>query len=107
MLEVAELTGMADAFTHISSTDSGMEGFTTSLCAVLLSEACNVNLTPVIKPDVPALTRARLVQVDQACASPSRADPVRRLEPSVLRPAVQGRHLVERGQRPGHELAVS
>jgi TnpA family transposase len=32
---------------------------------VLLSEACNVGLTPVIKPDVPALTRGRLVQVDQ------------------------------------------
>lgn len=65
LLEVAELTGMADSFTHISGADSGMEGFTTSLCAVLLSEACNVGLTPVIKPDVPALTRGRLVQVDQ------------------------------------------
>ena len=65
LLEVAELTGMADAFTHISGADSGMEGFTTSLCAVLLSEACNVGMTPVIKPDVPALTRGRLVQVDQ------------------------------------------
>ncbi|WP_326793749.1 Tn3 family transposase (plasmid) [Streptomyces sp. NBC_00841] len=64
LLEVAELTSMADAFTHISGADSGMEGFTTSLCAVLLSEACDVGLTSVIKPDVPALTRGRLVQVD-------------------------------------------
>ncbi|MCX4538569.1 Tn3 family transposase [Streptomyces sp. NBC_01669] len=56
LLEVAELTSMADAFTHISGADSGMEGFTTSLCAVLLSEACDVGLTSVIKPDVPALT---------------------------------------------------
>ncbi|BFO18198.1 hypothetical protein SHKM778_45860 [Streptomyces sp. KM77-8] len=39
-------------------------GFTTSLCAVLLTEACNVGFTPVIKPDVPALSRGRLVQVD-------------------------------------------
>jgi hypothetical protein len=35
------------------------------LCAVLLTEACNVGFTPVIKPDVPALSRGRLVQVDQ------------------------------------------
>ncbi|MFE1877151.1 transposase [Streptomyces sp. NPDC059496] len=32
---------------------------------LLLSEACNVGLTPVVKPNVPALTRGRLVQVDQ------------------------------------------
>lgn len=65
LLEVAELTGMADAFTHISGADSHMEGFTISLCAVLQTEACNVGMTPVIRPDVPALTRGRLVQVDQ------------------------------------------
>ncbi|MFE7244952.1 Tn3 family transposase [Streptomyces sp. NPDC057582] len=57
--EVAELTSMADAFTHISGADSGMEGFTTSLCAILLSEACDVGLTSVIKSDVPVLTRGR------------------------------------------------
>ncbi|MEV0972127.1 Tn3 family transposase [Microtetraspora glauca] len=50
LLEVAELTGMPEAFTHISGAGSGMEGFATSLCVVLLSEACNVGLTPVIKP---------------------------------------------------------
>ncbi|MFC1231474.1 Tn3 family transposase [Streptomyces sp. Sce081] len=65
LLEVAELTGMADAFTHVSGAGSGMEGFTPSLCAVLLSEACNVGMTPVIKPDVPALPRGRPVQVGQ------------------------------------------
>lgn len=64
LLEVAELTGMEEV-THISGADSHMEGFATSLCAVLLSEACNVGFTPVIKPGVPALTRGRLVQVDQ------------------------------------------
>ncbi|MFH8520457.1 Tn3 family transposase [Streptomyces gelaticus] len=40
----------------------------TSLCAILLSEACNVGLTPVTKPDVPTLIRGRLVQVDQGCS---------------------------------------
>jgi hypothetical protein len=38
LLEVAELIGMADAFTHISGADSHMDGFATSACAVLLSE---------------------------------------------------------------------
>ncbi|WP_371243997.1 hypothetical protein [Streptomyces pimonensis] len=32
LLEVAEPTGTADAFMHISGPDSGMEGFATSLC---------------------------------------------------------------------------
>ncbi|MFD9374208.1 Tn3 family transposase [Streptomyces sp. NPDC059999] len=65
LLEVAELTGMTSAFTHISGADPSMEEFELSVCALLLSEACNVGLTPVVKPNVPALTRGRLVQVDQ------------------------------------------
>ena len=65
LLEVAELTDLPDAFTHISGAPTTMEDFAVSLCAVWLSEACNVGMTPVIKPDMPALTRGRLVQVDQ------------------------------------------
>ena len=65
LLEVAEMTALPDAFTHISGALTTMEDFAVSLCAVWLSEACNVGLTPVVKPDVPALTRVRLVQVDQ------------------------------------------
>ncbi|MEU3991737.1 Tn3 family transposase [Streptomyces platensis] len=65
LLEVADLTGMTTAFTHISGADPRMEEFELSVCALLLSEACNVGLTPVVKPNVPALTRGRLVQVDQ------------------------------------------
>lgn len=56
---------MPGAFTHISGADSGMDDFEVSVCAVLLAEACNVGLTPVVKPNVAALTRGRLVQVDQ------------------------------------------
>ncbi|WP_405827268.1 Tn3 family transposase [Streptomyces sp. NBC_00105] len=62
LLEVADLTGMTSAFTHISGADPSMEEFDLSVCALLLSEACNVGLTPVVKPNVPALTRGRLVQ---------------------------------------------
>ncbi|MCX5141873.1 Tn3 family transposase [Streptomyces sp. NBC_00338] len=65
LLEVADLTGMTSAFTHISGAEPRMEEFELSVCALLLSEACNVGLTPVVKPNVPALTRGRLVQVDQ------------------------------------------
>jgi hypothetical protein len=31
-----------------------------SLCAVLSAEACNIGLTPLINPAIPALTRDRL-----------------------------------------------
>ena len=36
-----------------------------SVAALLVAEACNVGLTPVIKPGEPALSRARLAHVDQ------------------------------------------
>jgi TnpA family transposase len=65
LLEVFERTGLPADFTHISGADSGMEGFATSLCGLVVSEACNVGLVPIEKPNVPALTRARLLQVDQ------------------------------------------
>ncbi|WP_328786155.1 Tn3 family transposase [Streptomyces sp. NBC_00273] len=67
LLEVAELTGMTTAFTHMSGADPHMDDFEVSVCALLLAEACNVGLTPVAKPNVSALTRARLIQVDQGC----------------------------------------
>lgn len=57
LLEVPDLTGMTSAFTHISGADPSMEQFALSVCALLLSEACTVGLTPVVKPNVPALTR--------------------------------------------------
>lgn len=37
----------------------------TSVAALLVAEACNVGLTPVTNPAVPALTRGRLSHVDQ------------------------------------------
>ncbi|MFI6449754.1 Tn3 family transposase [Kitasatospora sp. NPDC050543] len=61
LLEVAELTGMTTAFTHISGADAHMDDFEVSVCVLLLAEPCKVGLTPVAKPNVPALTRARMV----------------------------------------------
>ena len=58
LVEVIDFGAAAlpDAFTHISGASTTMEDFAVSLCAVWLSEACNVGMTPVVKPDVPALT---------------------------------------------------
>lgn len=42
-----------------------MEDFGVSLAGLIVAEACNVGLVPIEKPNVPALTRARLLQVDQ------------------------------------------
>jgi hypothetical protein len=35
------------------------------VCAVLLAEACNVGLEPLVRPEFPALTRARLARIQQ------------------------------------------
>jgi hypothetical protein len=37
----------------------------TSICAVLVCEACNIGLEPLVRNDVPALRRARLSWVNQ------------------------------------------
>jgi len=65
ILEVQTWTGFADAFTHISEGNARVHDLTTSICAVLLAEACNIGLEPLIRPDVPALTRGRLEWVQQ------------------------------------------
>lgn len=60
ILEVAQQTGFLSQFTHVSDSNAHVEDLALSLCAVLLAEACNIGLTPVIHPDIPALTRDRL-----------------------------------------------
>ncbi|MGW0449786.1 Tn3 family transposase [Streptosporangium sandarakinum] len=65
LLEVFDRTGLPADFTHVSGADTAMEDFPMSLAALIVAEACNVGLVPIEKPNVPALTRARLQQVDQ------------------------------------------
>ena len=65
LLEVHERTGFADAFTHVAEGGARVEGLPKSACAVLLAEACNVGLEPLVKPADPALTRGRLLWVRQ------------------------------------------
>lgn len=65
LLEIDARTGISGAFTHASEADARTSDFTTSLCAVLLAEACNTGLEPLVRPEVPSLRRSRLSWVRQ------------------------------------------
>jgi len=65
LLEIHAHTGFADEFTHVSEANARVEDLSISICAVLLAEACNIGLEPLIKHQVPALTRHRLNWVKQ------------------------------------------
>lgn len=65
LLEIATRTQFADAFTHITERSARATGLATSLCAVLLAEACNTGPEPLVRHDDPALKRERLSWVNQ------------------------------------------
>lgn len=65
LLEVAARTGFHHTFTDPAERGVKADGFTTSLCAVLVAEACNIGLEPLLQPENPALARARLSWVAQ------------------------------------------
>ncbi|MFJ2893540.1 Tn3 family transposase [Streptomyces sp. NPDC087218] len=65
LFEVNAWTGFLDAFVHLGDGTTRMKDLPTSLVALLVSEARNIGLTPVVNPGYEALTRARLVHVDQ------------------------------------------
>ena len=65
LLEIHAHTGFADEFTHVSESNARAGDLTISICAVLLAEACNIGLEPLIKHQVPSLTRHRLNWVKQ------------------------------------------
>ena len=65
LLEIAARTGCMDAFTHLTERTARAADLTTSLCAVLLAEACNTGPELFVRQDVPALRRDRLLWVDQ------------------------------------------
>ncbi|MEU9920032.1 Tn3 family transposase [Streptomyces griseoluteus] len=65
LFEVHGWTGFLDAFVHLGDGTTRMKDLTTSLVALLVSEACNIGRTPVINPAHEALHRSRLVHVDQ------------------------------------------
>lgn len=61
--EVAAWTGCLDDFNHISEGSVRAKDLPLSLCAVLLSEATNLGLSPFVDPTNLALTRGRLTWV--------------------------------------------
>ena len=65
LLEIAARTGCMESFTHLTERTARVTDLTTSLCAVLLAEACNTGPEPLIRYDVQALRRERLAWVDQ------------------------------------------
>ena len=65
LLEMHARTGFADGFTHASEGGARAGGIATSLCAVLLAEACHTGFEPLIRRDNPALRRSRLSWVRQ------------------------------------------
>lgn len=65
LLEIDARTGFAGAFTHASEAEARARDLATTLCAVLLAEACNTGLEPLVRPDTPALRRSRLSWVRQ------------------------------------------
>ncbi|MDU1847220.1 MAG: Tn3 family transposase [Niallia nealsonii] len=65
LLEVNSWTNFTDAFTHISEGGSRVKDLSVSICAVLLSQSCNIGLVPVVKQGIPALEYDRLTWVEQ------------------------------------------
>ncbi len=65
LLEVQAWTGFASDFTHVNEQGARADDLPISVCAVLLAEACNVGLEPLVRPDIQALTRARLAWIQQ------------------------------------------
>src|SRR5438445_12447573 len=66
LVEVQAWTGFASDFTHVNEQGARADDLPISVCAVLLAEACNVGLAPLVRPQIPALTRARLAWIQQS-----------------------------------------
>jgi len=65
ILEIQALTGFANEFAHVSEANARVEDIETSICAVLLAEACNIGIEPLVKQHIPALTKDRLNWIKQ------------------------------------------
>ncbi len=59
-LKVQGWTGFLDEYTHSSGAPAQTAELEESLAALLVSDACNVGLTPVVDEAYPPLTRDRL-----------------------------------------------
>lgn len=57
LLEIDARTGFTREFMHVSESGARAQDLHISLCAVLMAEACNIGLEPLLKHNIPALTR--------------------------------------------------
>lgn len=65
LLEVHARTGFLHEFRHVGGRASRLPDLPESVSAVLMAEACNIGLDPLVRRDVPALARGRLSSVLQ------------------------------------------
>jgi TnpA family transposase len=59
LLEIQARTGFAHELPHSSEGAARVADLPIRRCAVLLAEACNIGLEPVVRSAIPALTRSR------------------------------------------------
>jgi hypothetical protein len=72
VLEIAAKTGFIDASPTTRSPAPSSTPLATSLCAVLVAQACNVGYKPLVDESNPALREARLRYVAQRYLRPKR-----------------------------------
>jgi TnpA family transposase len=65
LLEISARTKFTEAFTHVSEHSARATDLNISLCAVMLAEACNIGVEPMVRLDVVALQRDRLAWIGQ------------------------------------------
>jgi SAM-dependent methyltransferase len=65
LMHVHSWTGMLDAYQHVGGLNTSMDDLPLTVAGLLVADACNVGLVPIINPAEPALTRDRLSYVDQ------------------------------------------
>jgi len=65
LLEVMDRTRFRTAFTPRDDQPANVTHFETSLCAVLIAQACNIGPEPLVREDHPALGRHRLSWLTQ------------------------------------------
>ena len=65
LLEINAKTGFMKEFTHLNESFVKVKDLSTSICAVLIAQSCNIGLSPLVRKRIPALTRGRLSWVEQ------------------------------------------
>ncbi|MEI4605956.1 Tn3 family transposase [Bacillus cereus] len=65
LLEVNRWTRFMNAFRHICEARSRINELPISICTLLISQACDIDLRPLVQDCVPSLARDRLTWIEQ------------------------------------------